>query len=304
MTARSNNSVSRRTALAGLGAGALAATLGLGGHVGRVAAQEATPSAQAATPTAEGEFATVNGAELYYEVHGPAAGPPVLLLHGSIGNTGDFVNVVPALAVAGYRAVAFDARGRGRSTWGDLPITFDQMTADAVGMLDHLGIRQAHVVGWSQGGEVALSLAIHHPERLGRVVAYGATFAPEGHYPDAPHPSDQLPSLEKFAAEYQLLSPQPERFQELFAVEPAQFSEAELRSITVPVLVLDGAAEEFIKPEHTRRLAELIPGAQLVIMPGTGHFAPFARPDEFNRIVLAFLAGEAVGTPTAATPSA
>ncbi len=65
--------------------------------------------------------------------------------------------------------------------------------------------------------------------------------------------------------------------------------EAELGSITVPVLIVDGAEEEFIYPEHTARMAALIPGAELVIMPGTGHFAPFAQPAEFNRIVLAFL---------------
>ena len=91
---------------------------------------------------------------------------------------------------------------------------------------------------------------------------------------------------------------------ELFLMEIAMFSEAELQGITVPVLVLDGAEEELVKPEHTRRMAELIPGAQLAIMPGTGHSAPFARPEEFNRIVLAFLAGERVGTPLAATPTA
>lgn len=58
----------------------------------------------------------------------------------------------------------------------------------------------------------------------------------------------------------------------------------------MPVLILGGAKEEFIKPKHTKRLAQLIPGAELVIMPDTGHVAPFARPEEFNRIVLEFLA--------------
>ena len=246
--------LSRRSLLGS--AGALAVTLGLGGHVGRAAAQEATPGAQAATPTAEGEFATVNGAELYYEVHGPADGPPVLLLHGAIGNTEEFDALVPALVAAGYRSVAFDARARGRSTWGDAPPTVEQLAADAVGMLDHLGIATAHLVGWSEGGTVALELAIHHPERLGRVVAYGASFTPEGHYPDAPHPSDQIPPFEKFVADYQRLSPQPERFEELLGViSVPDYSEDELRSITVPVLVLAGAEEEFVKPEHTRRMA-------------------------------------------------
>jgi pimeloyl-ACP methyl ester carboxylesterase len=147
-------------------------------------------------PTAEGETATINGAEIYYEVHGPAAGPPVLLLHGDLGNTEEFDNVVPALVAAGYRTVAFDARGRGRSTWGDRAITYEQMAADALAVLDHLGIERTDVIGWSSGGVLALELAIHDPERLGRVVVYGANFSPDGLYAE-PQPTDQLPPPSK-----------------------------------------------------------------------------------------------------------
>jgi len=272
--------------------------------LGRTAAQEATPGALAATPTAEGEFATINGAELYNELHGPVDGPPVLLLHGALGNTEEFDTLVPALVAAGYRTVAFDARGRGRSSRGELQITYDQMAADTVAMLDHLGIDRTDVVGMSDGANVALELAVAHPKRLCRVVAFGANYAPEGNYAE-PRMSDQVPPWENLVAAYQRLSPEPERFEELveelfalWAVAP-DFTEEELGSITMPVLVLDGAEEEFVKPEHTRRLAELIPGAQLVLIPGTGHFALFVKPEEFNRIVLAFLAGEAIATPTA-----
>src|SRR5215213_1976718 len=226
-------------------------------------------------------------------------------MHGSLGDKAEFVNLAPFLAAAGYRTVAFDLRGPGRSTWGDQPITYAQMAADALGLLDHLGIAKTDVVGWSQGGSIGLELAIHHPERLGRVVAYGANFSPEGvQFVE----SEQLPPFERFIANYQRLSPEPGRWDELLEVLGAldatapNYTEAELGSIAVPVLVLDGAEEEFIKPEHTRRLAELIPGSELVFMPGTGHFAPFSEPGAFNRIVLAFLAGEAVGTPAAATP--
>jgi len=257
-------------------------------------AQEATPGSRVATPTPEGQMASINGAELYYEVHGPVDGPPVLLLHGGIGNIEEFRNLVPALVAAGYRTVAFDQRGRGRSTWGDRPITYEQMAADTVAILDELGIDRADVVGWSDGGIVALKLALTHPERLGRVVAYGANSTPEGNYAE-PRMSDQMPSFEDFIADYQRLSPAPERFEELLEVMGAlykvapDFTDEELGSITVPVLILDGAEEEFVKPEDTKRMAALIPGAELVIMPDTGHFAPFAQPEEFSRIVLEFL---------------
>jgi len=257
----------------------------------RVLAQDSTP---AATPIAPGETVSINGADIYYETHGPVDGPPVLLLHGAIGNTEEFDNLVPALVAAGYRTIAFDQRGRGRSTWGDRPITYEQMAADTVAMLDELGIDRADVVGWSDGGIVALELALTHPERLGRVVAYGANSRPEGNYPE-PQMSDQMPAFEDFIADYQRLSPEPERFEELLetlgtliTVAP-DFTDEELGSISVPVLILDGAEEEFVKPEDTKRMAELIPGAQLVFIPDTGHFAPLARPEEFNRIVLEFL---------------
>ena len=298
---RSPSGLNRRAALRR--AGAIAVVLGLGSRAGRAAAQEAAPCVPAASPAAEGQTATINGAALYYEDHGDPAGQPVLLLHGGLGNSEWWANLAPVLAAAGYRVVAMDSRGHGRSSWGDAPITQEQMAADALGLLDHLAIAKTDLVGWSDGSVIGLELAVNHPERLDRVVAYGANFTPDGLHDLVP--SDQLPPFERLVADYRRLSPEPERFDELasqlealYEVAP-NFGEDELGSITVPVLVLDGAEEEFIKPEHTRRLAELIPGAELVIMPGTGHFAPFAQPTEFNRIVLAFLAGKATATPTA-----
>ncbi len=292
---RNGSSVSRRTVLAGLGAAGV--SLAFAPMAQQAIAQEATPGS-IATPTTEGQLAPINGADLYYEVHGEADGEPVLLLHGAIGNTEEFDGLVPVLVGAGYRTVALDARARGRSTWGNVPITYEQMAADALGLLDLLGIDKAHLVGWSQGGIVSLELAIYHPDRLGRVVVYGANISPDGIYADI-QPSDQLPPFEQFVEDYQRLSPEPERFEELLgvlggldAVAP-DYTDEELGSITVPVLVLDGAEEEFVKPDHTVLMADLIPGAELVIMPGTGHFAPWAQPAEFNRIVLGFLAAGA-----------
>jgi pimeloyl-ACP methyl ester carboxylesterase len=250
---------------------------------------------------------TINGAALYYEEHGDPAGQPVLLLYGALGSIENWANLAPVLVAAGYRVIATDSRAQGRSAWGDVPITYEQMAADTLGLLDHLGIAKTDVVGWSQGAIIALDLAIHHPERLGRVVAYGAYFSPGG---TRFVPSDQIPPFERFIADYRRLSPEPERFEELAGVLDAlhktapNYSEAELRSISAPVLVLDGEAEEGIKAEHTRQLAALIPGSTLVLMPGTGHFAMFAQPAAFNQIVLDYLAGTTPATPTAGTPTA
>jgi pimeloyl-ACP methyl ester carboxylesterase len=305
LTNHGRTTASRRQALQGLGALTLA-VLSLGSGLRSADAQEATP--EGGDPLAEwgpGQTATINGADLYYEVHGDPNGQPVLLLHGSLGSVEDFDFLAPVLVGAGYRAVAMDCRGRGRSAWGDLPITYAQMAADAVGLLDHLSIAKTDVVGWSDGAIISLDLAIHHPERLDRVIPYGANFTPEGVHFDL---SDQVPPFERLIADYRRLAPQPERFEELngllealYAVAP-NYSEDELRSITVPVLILDGAADEFVTPDQPVRMAELIPGAELVLIPGTGHFAPLAKPPVFNQIVLDYLAGKVVGTP--ATPKA
>jgi pimeloyl-ACP methyl ester carboxylesterase len=202
-----------------------------------------------------------------------------------------------------------DCRGRGRSTWDETPITYELMAADALALLDLLEIDKTDFVGWSDGAIIGLELGITHPERLTRAVIYGANFTPDGfHFPT---PSNQLPPFETFIADYQRLSPAPERFDELnaildalYAVAP-NFSEEELRSISVPMLILDGAEEEMINADQPVRMAALIPNAELILIPGTGHFAPVAKPEVFNQIVLDYLAGKAPAgaTPLAATPS-
>ncbi len=279
---------------------ALAAALGLGGRRPSSAAQEATP--EGSNPLvhwAPGQTATINRAAFYYEVHGPVDGQPVLLLHGGLANAEWWANLAPVLVAAGYRVVAMDSRGHGRSAWGDASIIYAQMAADVIGLLDHLGIVKTDVVGWGDGAIIALEVAIRYPERLNRVVAYAANFTPEG---VQLVPSDQIPPFERVIADYRRLALEPERFEELAGVLDAlytvgpNYSEAELQSIAVPVLILDGEKDEFVTPDQPVRMADLIPGAELVLIPGTGHFAPFARPAVFNQIVLEYLAGKAVST--------
>jgi pimeloyl-ACP methyl ester carboxylesterase len=305
--------VDRRRVLQGV-SGTIA--LGLSSRLRFATAQEATPEGGtpvATQPTdwlaewAPGQTATINGAALYYEIHGNPNGQPVLLLHGSLGSAEDFDNLAPVLVGAGYRVVAMDCRGRGRSAWGDLPITYAQMAADAVGLLDELGIAKTDVVGWSDGADIALDLAAHHPERLDRVVAYAASLTPEG---QRFVESDPMVPFEYFVATYSRLSPEPARFEELLGVldeltkAGPNYSGEELKTIPVPVLILDGEKDEFIMTDQPRTMAALIPGATLVIMPGTGHFAMTARPGLINPIVLDYLAGKVPSlavTPTGAT---
>ena len=235
----------------------------------------------------------------YYELHG--AGEPVVLLHGGLGSGLEFVNQIPALATR-YQVIVIDSRGHGRSFHGPQPLSYELMATDVLAVLDQLGIDRANVVGASDGAIVGLQLAITHPERLRRVIAYGANVTPDGVHDPAPDP--ELDALfAQFAADYRRLSPEPERFAELedelaalYRVAP-NFTPEQLRSIPVPVLILHGERDEFVAPDQPRQLASLIPGASFVILPDAGHFAHLHQPEEFNRVVLAFLTNDAPHPP-------
>lgn len=236
-------------------------------------------------------------ADLYVETHGPAAGQPVLLLHGGIGSTDDWVDQVSALVDTGFQVVAMDCRARGRSTWGDETLSFELMTADALAVLDALGIAQVDLVGWSDGAIIGLEMAIRHRERLRKLVLYGGLARTDGSVAEPLMTPAFEAAFARLSADQLRLSPQPDRFDELqqtlfalYATAP-NFLDDDLRGITTPTLVLDGAEEELILPAETQRLASLIPGAELIIMPGTGHFAPFEQPEAFTRIVETFLRG-------------
>lgn len=115
---------------------------------------------------AEGRVAN-DGAEIWYASYGD--GPAVILLHGGLGNAGNWGYQVPALVDAGYRVIVIDSRGHGRSTRDDRPFSYVQMSDDVLAVMDHLAIGKAAVIGWSDGACTALILADRHPERVSGV---------------------------------------------------------------------------------------------------------------------------------------
>lgn len=297
--------LTRRAALAaGLAAGML-------GTVSRAVpaarAQDATPVADVAAPQAllppqpegqEGQTVSINGVDIYYEVYGDEAGKPVVLIHGGLGNGDHWVNQIQPLVDAGYQPIVMDSRGHGRSSFDEQQITYALMASDVVGLLDHLGVEKADLVGWSDGGIIGIELAINEPERVNRIVAYGANVDPTGVRLDVGTNAYFNAYIAANAADYPNLSPEPERWDEflanisnMWATQP-NFTDAQLETITTPILILDGANEEAIDLNQTKWMALVIPTAELVIMPDTGHFAMMEQPEEFNRIVLEFLGGE------------
>jgi len=297
-TSRPTSRIDRRTFLGR--AGILAGSLAVLGLPKSAPAQDATPVGWVEVD----HRITVNDVELYVAERGDPLGDPVLLLHGGLGNSGNWSFVWPHLADAGYHVILMDSRSQGRSGWSEEPITFELMAADVVGVLASLAIERTDLVGWSDGAIVSLLLAMNDSERLRRVVAYGVNFTPDGIIMPSSGPEfDTL--VAQLAFEYQQLSPQPERFEELFmqfgalyAVAP-NFTEEQLETIDSPILVLAGEHDELVLPDQPVELAEMIPNAELMIMKGAGHFAPIEQPAEFSEIVLTFLQGETVGTPTA-----
>ncbi|MFN8378231.1 MAG: alpha/beta hydrolase [Anaerolineae bacterium] len=245
------------------------------------------------TPTASG-LLPVNDIQMYYAQYGEE-GKPLILLHGGLGNADYFANQIPAFVDAGYQVFAFDSRGHGRSSVTETPIGYSLMASDVLAAMDALGIDKADLVGWSDGGIIGLDIAINHPERLDKLVAYGANYIPSGVKSDIGDSAVFNAYIEQALTDYARLNPHPENVDaflanigNMWATEP-NFTEEQMQSVTTPTLILDGWQEEAIYPQHDFDMAELIPNGELTLMPGIGHFAMFLEPDMFNSIVLNYL---------------
>lgn len=240
-------------------------------------------------------YVATNGARIWYGSIG--AGPPVLLLHGGMASSRSWNRQAAYLAAAGYRVILIDSRGHGRSTLGERPLSYALLAGDVLAVMDDLCLGKAAIVGWSDGAIVALVLAMRASERLSGVYAFGANMDHSGVRPGAAEAPVLKQVAPRLAADYAARSPNPEGFAALRdAVRTMQqtqpdFTAAQLRAIHGPAITIAGAEkDEFIEPEHPAYLARTIPDAKLNMFAGTGHFAPWERPEAFNRSLTAFLA--------------
>jgi len=239
------------------------------------------PSAEDPMP-----YAAVNGLEMYHEVHGE--GPPLLLLHGGSGSI-----IEPWILPfsSSYQVIAVEQMGHGRTADDpSRPFHYHDMAEDTLGLMDHLGVQRAVVVGHSDGGIIGLDLAIHHPERVDRLVATGANARTDGYTAENLgwiHDFD--PAELPVSAAYARLSPDgPEhwpifvaRLKRMWSEEP-DLTDAELATIKAPTLLIVGDAD-IVTVEHTVDMFRTIPNARLCVVPQAGHGAmPFET-------VLAFL---------------
>jgi len=257
-----------------------------------------TLSSPAPLPAAESEGSVeVNGASIHYKIYGTDNEQAVLLLHGGLGSAEDFGGQVEAIA-AEYRVVAIDTRGHGRSTDDEQAYGYDLLAGDMIGVMDGLGIDKAAIVGWSDGGNIGLELAIRNPERLTKVFALGANYQTTAVRPSVYTDALIGAFVGQAAAQYAKISPTPENFEafsgKVFAMWGSQpnHSEEQLMGITVPFMVAAGVYEEAIDEAHTKRMAELIPNAQLLLIGNASHFAHWQQPVAVNEAILGFLAEE------------
>src|SRR5690348_9251515 len=120
-----------------------------------------------------GNYVSVNGINLYYEVHG--TGEPLIMLHGGFGTFEMFAALSPAL-VEKHQVIGVDLYGHGRTALTDRPLRFEHMADDIAGLMEHLGLKQASVLGYSLGGAVALQTAIRHPDRVKKLIVISSPF--------------------------------------------------------------------------------------------------------------------------------
>ena len=233
-----------------------------------------------------------DGARIYYATYG--TGEPVILLHGGLGNADHWANQVPALAEH-FEVIVIDSRGQGRSTRGRGAVTYDVMAGDVLAVMDRLSLERAALVGWSDGGEIAMKIAISHPDRVAKMFVFGANYDANGSKHSSSHAQTFVAYAQKCRADYQRMSTTPRQFDSLVEwlspvwKNPMGFTKDQLRAISVPTLVGDGDHDEIIVRAQIEEMAQLIPNAKLVILPDTSHFALWQDPEAFNKALVEFL---------------
>lgn len=250
-------------------------------------------------PTA-GKYVDVNDIRVYYEVYGE--GELLLLLHGNGGSIENFIYQIPELSKH-FKVIAVDSRAQGRSSDSDREITYALMASDMSELIDKLNLGKVNVVGWSDGGNVGLELAFAHPEKVLKVVAFGANYTHENWM--APADSVTLASddplwirtsivMKKYNTAFERLSPNKERIpvikkklEDLMANYP-NFTIDQLKTINIPFLIAVGD-HDAINLDQTIAMFTNLPKAQLLIVPGASHFVPVEYPELINSEVINFL---------------
>ncbi|MEP7310834.1 MAG: alpha/beta hydrolase [Acidobacteriota bacterium] len=286
-----------------LGSVAIAATLA----VGLCETPSARTPAYASALEHEGH-ADLPGVRIWYKDSG-GNGVPVVFLHANTGSSRVWEYQIPVFTKSGFRVIAYDRRGFGRTEIDPAGVQPGTAADDLIALLNHLHLDRVHLVSTAAGGFVALDVALSFPQRLRSLVFANSI----GGVQDEdflemgrrlrPAPFSALPpEVRELGPSYRAANPLgTERWVALERVSraagpapPAQTMRnrvtfSVLEAINVPTLLLTGAADLFAPPAVQRLFAARIKNAQSVIVPEAGHSTYWEQPDIFNRAVLEFI---------------
>jgi pimeloyl-ACP methyl ester carboxylesterase len=226
-------------------------------------------------PAAGGKV-LANGVEIYYEKYG--AGKPLLLLHGNGGSIGARWREIPEFSKR-YQVIAIDSRCHGKSGCPEGDLNYEQMAADLNVVLEHLKIDSCLIWGQSDGGILALIMGYTYPNKVKKMAISGVNVQPDS--------SALFPELVKLCQMYPMVPNLLLRKQIKLTAEHPHISFETLHQVKAPVLVIAGDRDA-IREEHTLKIFQALPQAQLCILPGATHFHAAEKPALFQSIVLDF----------------
>lgn len=227
-------------------------------------------------------------AALYYEVHpsGNSSAPLVILLHGNGESMEIFEGHIEPL-LPYYTVITMDTRAQGKSSAGDRPLSYELFADDLFTMMNKLQIGSAILLGFSDGANVALELALRHQERIAAMILVGGNIDPNG------LTSLVRRQLRLLAISYRIKgffsrkkTPKKDLIQ--LMLKHPNIAPQQLEKITAPALIINGE-KDLIKDEHSELITTSLADARRVVIAGASHFVMKDAPEEFDRIILDFL---------------
>lgn len=221
--------------------------------------------------------------QLHYIEQGQ--GQPLILLHGN-GESCDYFEHQVSFFAKDYNVIAIDTRGHGKSPRGEKPFTIVQFAEDLHDFMDEKGITKANLLGFSDGGNIALTFALKYPERIDKMIIDGANLFPRGVKPLYQWPIEVGYRIAKL---FSKKSEQAQRNAEMLGlmVNEPHIDPMELARLSMPILVVAGT-KDMIKDAHTKLIYRSLPNAQLSIIEGD-HFVANKNANAFNKVVDEFL---------------
>ncbi len=214
--------------------------------------------------------------KIYYEIYG--SGQPLLLLHGGLTSVESWFAQLPYLS-RNFKVYVIDMRGHGRSTIGSQIFTYELLANDVVHVMDHLDIAKVDIVGWSDGGNVGLRLAIDYPDRIRKLVAISSNYHPVGLTNNAlKNIEASTPADHSFISRciFKLVAPDPNTWNSLWKqvttmwANYPQLTRLDLERIIAPTLLIQGE-NDLITKEHFLEMVESVPDAKMQIIPDVDH---------------------------------